>query len=354
MLELVEFYRDKVVFLTGHSGFKGSWMSLMLHELGSKVIGYSLDPKNENDLFVQAEVSKFVIDIRGDVLDKKHLEKVIFHYRPEIVFHFAAQPLVIESYNDPVHTWNVNLIGTLNLLEVVRKASFIKSVVIITTDKVYENQEKLGGYLETDSLGGHDPYSASKAAVELLVQSYRKSYFSKNDSQTKIITVRAGNVLGGGDWGENRLIPDYYRAYNSGQDFTLRNKDAVRPWQHVLDVNYAYLVLNKNISNLKDRDGIAFNVSNSTGNVKTTGDIIKILNKSNRVKIKYVETSQYKETNYLLINSSKIFELFGLENKISTEQCLNYVKEYYENPRDIKIIDVVLLQIKDYFNRVRL
>lgn len=342
------FYQGKKVLVTGHTGFKGSWMSMILNELDATVIGYALDPKNE-DLFEQAELSEYVTDIRGDILDKTHLEKVFADFRPEVVFHYAAQPLVINSYNNPFYTWEVNLIGTLNLLEVIRNCSATKSVVIVTTDKVYANQEHVEGYVENDPLGGHDPYSASKSAVELLVQSYRKSFFNNSLTGIRIVTVRAGNVLGGGDWGENRLVPDFYRAVNAQIDLVIRNPNSKRPWQHVLDVNCAYLHVAKKIYESQIDDFESFNVSNMSAKNISSENIIEYLNTSNKVLVKHVPSDQYKETNSLYLNSEKLFNLLGWRNRISFDECILLVKEFYEYPKD-RIYEILMRQIRIYLN----
>jgi CDP-glucose 4,6-dehydratase len=241
MTRINDFYKSKKILITGHTGFKGSWMSAFLHQIGSEVQGYSLDPRDVNELFCKASISKLVNDKRGDILEIGKLKETIDDFRPEIVFHFAAQPLVIESYNIPKYTWEVNVMGTLNLLNCLRDSDSVKAIVVITTDKVYKNLEKDDGYTEEDRLGGFDPYSSSKVAVEILVESMYNSFF--NSKNIGVATARSGNVIGGGDWAENRLIPDYYRALHNKTSFELRNPSAVRPWQHVLDVLYGYSIL---------------------------------------------------------------------------------------------------------------
>lgn len=351
MMDIRDFYHNKKVFLTGHTGFKGSWMTLMLHELGAIVAGYALSPLNSNDLFVQAEVGNFLIDIRGDILNKDLLYDGVNNFQPDIVFHFAAQALVSESYKNPLDTWNVNLMGTLNLLEVIRSSKSIKSVVIITTDKVYHNQDKDLGYVETDPLGGHDPYSASKASVEILVDSYRKSFLSDIKSPINISTVRAGNVLGGGDWSENRLIPDFYRALYSNRIFNLRNPESIRPWQHVLDVNFAYLLIAKNIFFNSDSSLHSLNISDSNIETFTTKQIIDYLNRDNIVKVSSSQNTIFKETKILKLNSLKIFELLAWKNRLALEECLSLVVEYYENTSILSPRDIVTNQIRQYFRK---
>ncbi len=234
------------VFVTGHTGFKGSWLSLWLHELGAQVIGYSLPPPTTPSNFELCHLSDHIVDIRGDVRDLAHLEQTIRQYRPQVVFHLAAQPLVLRSYREPKETFDANAGGTVNLLEAVRRTDAVSAVVCVTTDKVYKNREWLWGYREIDELGGRDPYSASKAMAELAIESYRQSFFSIEKFQqhhVALASARAGNVIGGGDWAEPRLIPDLVRALVRGEPLRLRNPHHVRPWQIVFESLSGYLWL---------------------------------------------------------------------------------------------------------------
>lgn len=356
MSALRDFYHGKKVLITGHTGFKGSWMSIFLNELGSKVIGYSLDPTNTEDLFLKARIGEFVEDIRGDILDRTHLEQVINIHKPEIVFHLAAQPLVIESYLDPVYTWNVNLFGTINLLESLKNKSFVKSIVIITTDKVYKNKETGKGYSESDELGGFDPYSASKAALEICVNSYRESFFNQKNSgsQAHITTVRAGNVLGGGDWGKHRLVPDFYRSFSKNEPFELRNPMSVRPWQHVLDVIYAYALIPSKTSNNQDSSFNVFNISNDNIMNITVKELMKRLNFNNQVILnEYQPNIEFVETKNLTLDSTKIRELLGWEGKIDLAECIHLVRDYYENYQIKDPKSIILSQINDYLKKYR-
>ncbi|MBS2034849.1 CDP-glucose 4,6-dehydratase [bacterium] len=236
------FWHKRKVFLTGHTGFKGSWLALWLTQLGAEVHGYALDPQTEPSLYLAAEVARgLASDTRGDLANLSQLREAIRAAQPEIVFHLAAQPLVRESYRDPLGTFSTNVLGTANLLDSLRGLSSVRAAVIITTDKVYQNQEWAYPYRETDQLGGHDPYSASKAAAEIVTASYRSAFLAQQG--VRVASARAGNVIGGGDWSAERLVPDCLRAFAAGQPVQLRYPRAVRPWQHVLEPLSGYLLL---------------------------------------------------------------------------------------------------------------
>jgi CDP-glucose 4,6-dehydratase len=235
-------YAGKKVLLTGHTGFKGSWLSEWLLLLGAQVTGYSIDCE-EPSLFNQLKLTKRMRDIRGDVRDLPAITELVKTIAPDFVFHLAAQPLVRLSYADPVGTFTANVTGSINVLEAVRLASHRCAVVMVTTDKCYENRETSYAYREIDPLGGHDPYSASKAAAEIAIASYRKSFFSEMDARVALASARAGNVIGGGDWAADRLVPDSVRSLQRSQGIPVRNKNATRPWQHVLDPLSGYLTL---------------------------------------------------------------------------------------------------------------
>jgi len=238
---LEEYYSGRKCLVTGHTGFKGSWLSVWLHRLGAQICGYALQPPTEPSLFDLAEVGEFVQDNRGDLRDFDHLRKVVAKVQPEIVFHLAAQPLVRRSYREPKATFDVNVGGTVNLLEALRESATVRAAVVVTSDKCYENREWDHSYRENDPLGGRDPYSASKAAAEMVANAYRRSFFEP--AGVGLTTARAGNAIGGGDWAENRIIPDAVRALASDSPVPVRHPDSVRPWQHVLEPLYGYLLL---------------------------------------------------------------------------------------------------------------
>jgi CDP-glucose 4,6-dehydratase len=243
---LGNFWSGRRVFLTGHTGFKGGWLALWLAQLGADVRGYALDPWTDPNLFTVARVGGVIEDIRGDIRDAVRLDSSMREFRPEVVFHLAAQPLVRRSYEDPIGTYETNVIGTARVLDAVRRTPSVHAVVSVTTDKCYENREWVWPYRETDPLGGYDPYSSSKACAEIVSAAFRQSYFPVDrlaEHGVAVATARAGNVIGGGDWSTDRLIPDLIRGFLSGQPVSIRRPHAIRPWQHVLEPVYGYLRL---------------------------------------------------------------------------------------------------------------
>jgi len=242
----VSFWQGKRVLLTGHTGFKGSWLSLWLQSMGAQVAGYALAPPTNPSLFEVAEVGNGMTSIIGDIRDLERLRKVFVEHRPEIVIHMAAQPLVRYTYVEPVETYSTNVMGTVNLLEAVRSTDSVKAVVNVTSDKCYENREWVWGYRENEAMGGYDPYSNSKGCAELVTAAYRNSYFHPEQYKTHGVAIasgRAGNVIGGGDWAGDRLIPDIMRAISQGKPVNIRNPHAIRPWQHVLEPLSGYILL---------------------------------------------------------------------------------------------------------------
>lgn len=241
-----DFWRDRRVLITGHTGFKGSWLSLWLEELGARVTGYALSPPTQPNLFDAAQIAKGIKNVIGDVRDYGRLRALFESTRPEFVFHLAAQPLVRASYQDPIETYSVNVLGTVTVLETVRTTGGVRVVVNVTSDKCYENREWLWGYRENEPMGGFDPYSSSKGCSELVTAAFRNSFFSPEGHEVHgvaLASARAGNVIGGGDWADDRLVPDLVRAFASGRSALIRRPDAIRPWQHVLEPLYGYLML---------------------------------------------------------------------------------------------------------------
>jgi len=344
-------YKDKKVLVTGHTGFKGTWLCLWLKILRAKVIGYSLEPNTKPSMFEALNLSKDLIHIVGDIRNEQNLLKIFQEYQPEIVFHLAAQPLVRLSYREPKETFETNAMGTVNLLECVRKTSSIKAIINITSDKCYENKEWVWGYRENDPMGGHDPYSASKGVSEIITSSYRNSFFC--DNNTSIASARAGNVIGGGDWAEDRLIPDCIRALINNQTIEIRNPHATRPWQHVLEPLSGYLLLGSlllqgtnNFSeawNFGPSDNDILNVLNVTEQIISTWGTgeCKILNNKNNLH----------EANLLKLDISKAFSrlkwrpVYHVHQAIS--ETVNWYKEYYNN-KSTEIYDFTLNQISNY------
>ena len=241
------FYKGKRVLVTGHTGFKGSWLSIWLHELGAEVIGIAQNPYSERDNYILSGIGqKIKADLRADIRDARLMKEIFQQYQPEIVFHLAAQPLVRLSYDFPIETYETNVMGTINILEAIRETDSVRVGVMITTDKCYENNEHIWGYRENEPMGGYDPYSSSKGAAEIAISSWRRSFFNPDRYENhgkSIASVRAGNVIGGGDWSLDRIIPDCIKSLESGILIDIRNPKAVRPWQHVLEPLSGYILL---------------------------------------------------------------------------------------------------------------
>jgi CDP-glucose 4,6-dehydratase len=273
-------YRGKRVFLTGHTGFKGSWLAEWLLSLGAEVTGFALPPPTTPSLFKQLGLASRLQHIVGDVRDLSAVRTALAECRPDFVFHLAAQPLVRLSYEQPVETYATNVMGTVNVLEAIRLSSPPCTVVAITTDKCYDNKEWVHSYREEDSMGGHDPYSSSKGATELVIASYRRSYFSTADSAVKLASARAGNVIGGGDWALDRIVPDCIRALSRGETIPVRNKVATRPWQHVLEPLSGYLWLgaclaDPNLSPFSSQLAAAFNFGPALASNRTVAELVQ-------------------------------------------------------------------------------
>ncbi|NJA89182.1 CDP-glucose 4,6-dehydratase [Rhodocyclus tenuis] len=270
-----EFWRGKRVFLTGHTGFKGGWLSIWLHRLGAEVTGFALPPPTAPSLFASAGVEGLLHSTLGDIRDAEALTAALTAADPDIVFHLAAQPLVGDSYRDPVGTYATNVTGTLNLLQAARQAPRLGAVVVVTTDKCYENRETKTPYREGDALGGHDPYSSSKACAEILTHAWRRSFFH-TEGAARIASARAGNVIGGGDWAEHRLVPDLLRAYAAGETARLRHPGSIRPWQHVLEPLSGYLTLAERLYDNRI-DERAWNFGPPLADCISVGDIADLL-----------------------------------------------------------------------------
>ncbi|ARB94087.2 CDP-glucose 4,6-dehydratase [Legionella longbeachae] len=303
----LSFWKNKKILITGHTGFKGSWLALWLQQLGAEVIGFSLDAPSSPNLFTLAHVSQNMISLIGDVRDFDTLKNVFIEHRPEIVFHMAAQSLVRQSYEDPRETYATNIMGTVNLFEAIRITKTTKAVVNVTSDKCYENKESLIGYREEDSLGGYDPYSNSKACAELITSAFRNSYYQNKEYPCGLASARAGNVIGGGDWAKDRLIPDIVRSILSESEFLVRYPHALRPWQHVLEPLCGYLQLAQLLFLLPDNYAQAWNFGPEEQDIKSVDWIIHRVKQlwDSKLCIRYISSPQLHETSLLKLDSSK-------------------------------------------------
>lgn len=326
----MSFWSGKKVLVTGHTGFKGSWLCLWLQSLGAKVTGYSLEPPTTPNLFKLAKVEENMISIIDDIRNRERLISVIKECKPEIVFHLAAQPLVRKSYKNPVETFETNIMGTVNILDAIRFCEDTKVVVNITSDKCYENQEWLWGYRETDSMGGHDPYSCSKGCSELITTSFRKSYFKEKG--ISLASARAGNVIGGGDWAEDRLVPDLIKSFINKQNPVIRNPAAIRPWQHVLEPSKGYMMLAEAMWKYKNEYCEAWNFGPEDNHLITVGELAERLTKlwGENLEIKYDSNRQLHEATLLKLDCSKSKIRLGWNLKLSLKDTLEWIVEWYK------------------------
>lgn len=354
------FYRNKRVLVTGHTGFKGTWLTRMLLNAGAEVSGYSLDVPTDPGLYNFANVSADIRDERGDIRDIDHLQRVFTEFRPEIVFHLAAQPIVRESYRNPVYTYETNVMGTVNVLECIRQTDSVKSAVIITTDKVYKNNEWCWGYRENEPLDGFDPYSNSKSCAELAVYSYKNSFF--DNSGVAVSTARAGNVIGGGDFASDRIIPDCVRAIESGNGIIeVRNPYSTRPYQHVLEPLAAYtMIAEKQWEDKKYAD--YYNVGPDDCDCVTTGDLVSLFCKKWNQDLSdglpraswesHAEENAPHEASFLKLDSSKIKSVIGYRPRWHIDECMEktviFSKKFLTDAKSIP--DEMDREIEEYFN----
>lgn len=325
------FWKNKKVLITGHTGFKGSWMSLWLQSAGANLAGYALPAPTDPNLFADANVGAGMRTIVGDIRDLELLKKTVSEFSPEIIIHMAAQTVVRTSYDDPVETYSTNVMGTVNILESIRNVPSVKALVNVTTDKVYENHEWPWGYRETDGLGGFDPYSNSKACSELVTSAYRNSFFPSGKSTVGVATARAGNVIGGGDWTKDQLIPDIFRSLLSGSSIRLRNPNAVRPWQFVLEPIDGYLTLAEHLWSEGALCADAWNFGPSYDDAKPVGWIAERINHlwggSQLVEID--RSPQPHEAGYLKLDASKAAAQLHWHPKLRLLQGLEWTTEWY-------------------------
>lgn len=345
------FYKGKRVFITGHTGFKGSWLCKILSNWGAEVTGYSLNPPTTPNLFDTANIGADVNSVIGDIRDFDALKSAFDKAKPEIVLHLAAQPIVRDSYKMPAYTYETNVMGTVNILECVRQSDCVKSFLNVTTDKVYENKEWQWGYRENEPLDGFDPYSNSKSCSELVTHSYKNSFFA--DGRVAISTARAGNVIGGGDFANDRIIPDCVRALEKGEDIVVRNPYSTRPYQHVLEPLYAYLMIAKaQYEDIKFAD--YYNVGPDECDCVTTGELVDLFVKYTNGKISRVDKSEENavhEANFLKLDCSKLKSVFGWKPHWhvtdAVEKTVEWSQVWLKNGDVRKCMDE---QIDDFLN----
>lgn len=344
-----DFWRGKRVFLTGHTGFKGSWFALWLNKLGAEVYGYALTPNTSPNLFTVADVSSSLTNSTiADIRDLAKLSETMQAIQPEIVFHLAAQPLVRYSYEAPVETYSTNVMGTVNLFEAVRQTPTVKAVVNVTTDKCYENQEWVWAYREDEAMGGHDPYSSSKGCSELVTAAYRRSYL--NASGVRVASARAGNVIGGGDWSPDRLIPDFLRALDANESLVIRSPAAIRPWQHVMEPLSGYLLLAEKLYSTPDKYAQAWNFGPSEQDARNVEWIVnRLVTAMPGTAWRHDKSSQPHEANNLKLDSSKARNHLSWKPRWNLETALEKIIEWHigwRNKEDMH--QLTLHQISEY------
>jgi len=339
------YFKNKRVLVTGHTGFKGSWLSTTLSYLGAKVYGISKNyPTNFYKNLDLKDIKSYIFDLK----DLNKTKKTITKIKPNYIFHLAAQSIVSKSYEEPIETWNSNLIGFLNILETIRQYNSSCSVVMITSDKCYFNVEKKSGYKETDRLGGYENYSASKASCEILFKSYFQSYFKKNKN-INIATARAGNVIGGGDWSKNRLIPDIVRSLQKKKILTVRNLESTRPWQHVLEPIFGYIELASNLNFNPKLSGESFNFGPYNAKNYNVRKILSIFKKNfKHLRFKKHKKIFFKESGLLNLNCKKAFKSFKWKSKLNFSETIKHTIYWYKNYKKIGIKNITLQQIKEY------
>jgi len=353
------FWHGKKVFLTGHTGFKGGWLSLWLQSLGAHLTGFALSPPTNPSLFEQARVADGMHSKIGDIRNLELLQAEIQKSQPEIVLHLAAQPLVRYSYENPIETYSTNVMGTVNMLEAIRSTSSIKSVVIVTTDKCYENREWVWPYRESEAMGGHDPYSSSKGCAELVAAAYRSSYFNPSEYKRHgvgIATARAGNVIGGGDWSRDRLIPDILNAVNAGVPVQLRNPSAIRPWQHVLEPLHGYLTLAEKLYDDGQKFSEAWNFGpeqvDCLSVIEVTKNLIDISGSKSTIELSD-RKGQPHEAGLLKLDISKAKEMLGWQPVLDMDASLNWICDWnrsHQNNMDLRL--ATLRQISEFQDMV--
>lgn len=349
------FYKGKRVLITGHTGFKGSWLSIWLHVLGAEVIGVSLEPATERDNFVLSGIgNKIKADIRADIRDGQRMKEIFSEYQPEIVFHLAAQPLVRLSYEIPVETYEVNVMGTINIMEAIRATKSVKVAVMVTTDKCYDNCEQLKGYVETDPFGGYDPYSSSKGACEVAIQSWRRSFFNPEDYGRKhtvsIASVRAGNVIGGGDWAKDRIIPDCIRALETTKVIDIRSPKSVRPWEHVLEPLSGYMMLAQKMWESPTDYCEGWNFGPEQDSVLTVWEMgSAFIDNFGFGEIRDVSNpNDLHEAKLLMLNISKAKSRLGWHPRLDVKAALSLTADWYKRYRAEDVYKLCVEEISKF------
>lgn len=343
------FWKGKKVFLTGHTGFKGGWIAHWLYDLGASVHGYSLEPPTQPNFFTETQLQKRLAHSTiGDIRDLAEITSALKKAKSDIIIHMAAQPLVRESYNTPVETFAANVMGTVNVLEAARQVGTVKAIVNITTDKCYENNEWLWPYRENDRLGGHDPYSASKACAEIAVAAFRNSFFA--DANIHLASARAGNVIGGGDWATDRLIPDFFRALDAGKTLKIRSPNAIRPWQHVLEPLSGYILLAEKLYTDGSAFAEAWNFGPNDDDAKPVSWIMdQLCTRTPGARWKVESAQHLHEANFLKLDSSKAKAKLGWAPRWNLEDSLNKTMEWHKAWRELKNVSQVCSnQISEY------
>lgn len=348
------FFKGKRVLITGHTGFKGSWLAIWLHELGAEVIGVAQNPYTERDNYVLSGIGKKIkADLRADIRNGNRIKEIFREYRPEIVFHLAAQPLVRLSYDIPVDTYETNVMGTIHIMEAIRVTDSVKAGVMITTDKCYENKEQIWGYRENEPMGGYDPYSSSKGAAEIAINSWRCSFFNPEQHAKhgkSIASVRAGNVIGGGDWALDRIIPDCIKALEAGRPIEIRSPKAIRPWQHVLEPLSGYMLLAKKMWDEPARYCEGWNFGPKLESITPVWDVAqKVVRNYGKGELTDISGPEaLHEANLLMLDISKAKFRLNWEPKMNIDKCVALTVDWYKRYRTMPVYELCVEQINKY------